>query len=141
MKLRYGCQSHLYIDSPLYFQVSPGRVLSVLSCLRSLPCRVQNPLRNMTSMLLFFEFLACHTASDYRWGKKGLSDFINRKPVLLSGVLVFVITTILFGLSQSFWILALRSLYLVELQLRHFYYLTPQIWTQWPSLSLYLSSA
>jgi hypothetical protein len=43
----------------------------------------------MTSMLLFFEFLACHTASDYRWGEKGLSDSISRKPVLLSGVLVF----------------------------------------------------
>jgi len=53
-------------------------------------------------MLLFFEFLACHTASDNRRGKKGLSDTISRKPVLLSGVLVFVITTILFGLSQSF---------------------------------------
>ncbi|KAI9452730.1 major facilitator superfamily domain-containing protein, partial [Russula earlei] len=40
-----------------------------------------------------------------QWNR--LSDSIGRKPVLLSGTLGLMIATILFGLSQTFWSLAL----------------------------------
>jgi MFS family permease len=41
-----------------------------------------------------------------QWSR--LSDSIGRKPVLLGGILGLMIATMLFGLSRSFWTLALR---------------------------------
>jgi MFS family permease len=41
-----------------------------------------------------------------QWSR--LSDSIGRKPVLLSGTLGLAATTVLFGLSRTFWALATR---------------------------------
>ena len=41
-----------------------------------------------------------------QWGR--LSDKVGRKPVLLCGLLGTIVSGILFGLSRSFWALALR---------------------------------
>jgi MFS family permease len=49
---------------------------------------------------------AAEAVTVLQWSQ--LSDHIGRKPVLLLGLLGTVMSTILFGLSRSFWALILR---------------------------------
>jgi MFS family permease len=55
-------------------------------------------------------YFAAQDISALQWSR--LSDKVGRKPVLLFGLLGTIVSSLLFGLSRSFWALAFRSVWL-----------------------------
>ena len=51
-------------------------------------------------------YFAAQAVSVLQWSR--LSDKVGRKPVLLGGLLGTIISSLLFGLSHSFWALVFR---------------------------------
>jgi predicted MFS family arabinose efflux permease len=49
---------------------------------------------------------AAQVVTTFHWNR--LSDHVGRKPVLLFCLAGTIVSIIMFGLSRSFWILALR---------------------------------
>lgn len=51
---------------------------------------------------------AAQVVTAFHWNR--LSDHVGRKPVLLSCLAGTIVSIVMFGLSRSFWMLALRYL-------------------------------
>jgi MFS family permease len=51
-------------------------------------------------------YYAAQTVTVLHWSR--LSDKVGRKPVLLCGILGTMVSSLLFGLSRSFWALVFR---------------------------------